>query len=596
MKIIDSALKSVRLAFGKTFLAGSSREHSVLLFISGVLGVLCGLLAVAFEELIHWTKFIFMEGPALLTGAAPSVWLSILIVLTPAVGGLIVGLLTCWMKMEGDSAAAAEVMKWTAVDNGQVKRKIIWFRALTTAIFLGSGGSGGREGPITQICASMASTIGQTLKVSGDRLRLLVGCGAAAGIAAAFNAPIAGVIFSVELILADFNVVSFLPIVISSVMATTTKRMLMGDIPVFEAPSYSLASPLEIVLFFILGIICGLVAWFFYVSYFTADTLFKEHVNVHPAIKPAIGGLVVGGIGLFYPQIFGSGYSVINEMLEGDMLMGMAMTLLLLKIVATSFSLGSGGAGGIFAPALFIGCMAGGVFGYLVNGMFPDSVASEGVYAMVGLGAVMAAVAHAPLTNILMAYELTGNYQIILPIMTACIMSTYVMTLFSEESLYTEKLRRKGIKLWRGRDLTVMDRIKVGEIMTKDVTTIQENISFGDVMRLIVSSRHNYFPVLNEDNKLTGIISMQNVREVLLESAELADIVVAGEIATENVVTVRAGNNLNDAMESFSMIDIDQLPVVSQTDPFKVIGMISRMDVMAVYKKEVLKKSARATT
>jgi CIC family chloride channel protein len=568
----------------------SSREQSFLLFIAGALGVLSGLMAVFFEWLIRLSHHFFMVGPEFLYGES-YVYHYLILPLTPALGGLIVGGLTWWFRLGAESAAAAEVMKWTAVDGGRVRKRVIGARLLTTAVFLGSGGSGGREGPIAQICGAMGSTLGQWLKVSTARLRLLVGCGAAAGIAAAFNAPIAGVIFAVELILADFNVVSFLPIVIASVMATTTKRLIQGDIPAFEAPPYVLVSPWEIFLYFILGIFCGVVAMVFFKAYFAADTFFKEKVRVHPIVKPAVGGLIVGIIGVFLPEVFGSGYETMDLMLNGQMIWTTAITLIVFKIIATSASLGSGGSGGIFAPSLFIGCMVGGAFGSLANMLFPGEVASSGGYAMVGVGAVMAAVVHAPLTNILMGYELTGNYQIILPIMTACIMSTYVMTRFSEESLYTEKLKRRGIRLWRGRDLTVMDRIKVGEVMRKQVTAIPEHTPFREVMSLMATSRDSYFPMVDAAGRLSGVISMQNVREILLDSEDLADLIVAKEIATPSVVTVDAADNLNEAMARFTEIDIEQLPVVSASNPRVVIGMISRMDVMATYKKEVLKRS-----
>ncbi|VAX21593.1 Chloride channel protein [hydrothermal vent metagenome] len=574
-------------SFSSRFRAKAYSDHTVLLFTSGILGIVCGFLAVFFEWLIEVVQHIFFERSEVIF---PGDYHYLLIPLIPALGGLMVGALMFYFKMDTESGSAAEVMKWTAVDGGVVKPRTIWFRLVATSIFLGSGGSGGREGPIAQICGAMGSVIGQFMKASTERLRLLVGCGAAAGIAAAFNAPIAGVIFTVELILGDFNVISFLPIVVSSVMATTTKRLLLGDTQAFAAPSYSLVSPWEIILYFFLGIICGVVAWLFFKLYFMTETFFKEKVHVHPIIKPAIGGLIVGCIGLYLPGVFGNGYETMDDMLNGRMMWNVALALIFFKIIATSISIGSGGPVGVFAPSLFIGCMTGGVFGYFLNYMAPDAVASPGAYAMVGIGAVMAAVAQAPMTNILMAYELTGNYEIILPIMTACIIATYVMTWLSDESLYTEKMRRRGIHLWRGRDISVMDRIKVGEVMRSEVTIIPENMPFGKIMELMATSRYNYFPVENDKGTLTGIISIQNIREFMLDSADLCNLVVAKEIATENVITLKPDDNLNDAMAKFAIRDIGQLPVVSLADSKKVIGMIGRTDVLTAYKKDVLRK------
>lgn len=581
----------VKEHFNKALSTRSSHEHTAFMIVASALGIACGLVAVIFEKMIEFFKFAFFTIPSGLFSEHPSVYAWLVIPLIPAIGGLAVGLLTWWFKMTGETASAAEVMKWTAVDGGVARPRIVWFRTLVTAIFIGSGGSGGREGPITQICGALGSAMGQALNASSDRLRLLVGCGAAAGIAASFNAPIAGVIFTVELILADFNVISFLPIVISSVMATTVKRLLLGDIPVFQAPAYALVSPWEILLYAILGVFCGLAARLFFVAMFVADDFFKKKVKVHQALKPAIGGFIVGLIGIFTPQIFSGGYETVTKALTGDMTLYLAFALIFIKIVATAVSLGSGGSGGIFAPSLFIGCMTGSAFGHIVHSAAPALTATPGAYAMVGIGAVMAAFAQAPLTMILMGYELTGNYQIILPIMTSCITATFVITRFSGESFYTEKLKRRGINLWRGRDLSVMDRIRVGEVMVSNVTTIPENAPFKRIMELITTSRDNYFPVVDSQGLLSGIISIQNVREILLDSAELADIVVAKEIASENVITVTEDNNLNEAMERFAIKDIEQLPVVKADNQRQIVGMLRRTDVLAAYKKEVLKKA-----
>ena len=582
----------IRKAFSDALKSWTSYEHNTfLVVVAGALGVVCGLLAVVFEWALDFASHLFLENPKSWFSDGSLIYLLVILPLTPALGGLIVGVIRYYAKMEGESGSAAEVMKWTAVDRGKVKKRTIWMRLVATAVTIGSGGSGGREGPIAQMCGAAGSAIGQALKMSAERLRLLVGCGAAAGIAASFNAPIAGVIFAVELVLGDFNVISFLPIVISSVMATTTKRLLIGADPAFNAPSYSIASYWEIGLYAIFGVLCGLVARLFFVAYFKAEDYFKYNLKVKEVYKPAIGGLMVGVILIFFPLVGGGGYDSMDKMLNGELWWGLALALIFAKILATSISLGSGGSGGMFAPSLFIGCMMGGAFGTLVHTLFPDSTASAGAYAMVGIGAVMSAAAHAPLTNILMAYELTGNYLIILPIMTACIMSTFTMTMFSDRSIYTEKLFRRGIKLWRGHDISVMDDIQVADVMRKQVTTIPENMHFGDIMNLITSSTDNYFPVVDTEGRLTGVVSIQNVREVMLDSAELCDLVVAKEIATEKVITLIGTNNLNEAMEKFTQMDVEQLPVVRNDDSTKVIGMISRMDVIAAYNREVLNKS-----
>jgi CIC family chloride channel protein len=583
----------IRKAVSGALTSWTSYEHNTfLIVVAGGLGVICGLLSLAFEWMIGFVTQVTRVEPSAWFGSDSALYLLVVLPLTPALGGLIVGILKRAARMETESGSAAEVMKWAAVDRGIVRRRAIWVRMLASALTIGSGGSGGREGPIAQICGAAGSAAGQALKMSTERLRLLVGCGAAAGIAASFNAPIAGVIFTVELVLGDFNVVSFLPIVISSVMATTTKRLLLGDHPAFVAPGYAIVSYWEIGLYALLGVICGLVARLFFVAYFAAEDFFHKKVRAPAILKPALGGLMVGALIAVFPQAAGGGYDVMTNMLNGEMAWRLALTLVFVKIIATSITLGSGGSGGIFAPSLFLGCMTGGVFGTMVHHFFPDGSGPAGAYAMVGVASVMSAAAHAPLTNILMGYELTGNYQIILPIMTSCIMATFVMTLFSNRSIYTEKLARRGINLKRGYDVSVMDDIKVADVMRHRVTTIPENMPFGDIMKLISSSADNYFPVTDSLGRLSGVVSIQNLRETLLDSAELAQLVVAKEIATENVITLREDHNLNEAMEKFTQIDVEQLPVVRGDDPLRVVGMLSRMDVISAYNREVLQKAA----
>lgn len=567
--------------------SGLAGERTIFLAIAAILGALTGLAVVFFEWLTEIATLYFRAAPSAKFG--PSWYYSYLIVpLAPALGGLIVGALHWYFKMGRESASIADMMKWVAVDSGYVRKRVVFVRTFASAIFLGSGGSGGREGPIAQIGAALGSTVGQWLRASTERLRLLTGCGAAAAVAAAFNAPIAGVIFAVELVFTDYTVIGFLPIVISSVMATTTKRYFSDGGHVFSGASYTLVSPYEMVFYLALGIICGLLSWVFFKAHFYVDDFFKTRVKVHTVLKPAIGGLFVGLIGISAPEVFGNGFETMDLMLTGKLTFLVALALVGLKIFATAASLGTGGSGGIFAPTLFVGCMAGGAFGYIVNYVAPFEVAAPGAYAMVGLGSVMAAISHSPLTNILMGYELTGNYQIILPIMTSCIVATYVMTRLEPESIFTERLKRIGVTLYKGRDLSVMARLKVSDVARRDFVTIDEAAPFRDLMRLVTTSKENYFPVVDADRNLKGIISLYNIRGALEESEFLADLVIARDIATRRVATISEDDTLNAAFVLFTEIDIEQLPVMSSLNPERVVGMIARKDVMSAYNKAAL--------
>ncbi|GMT43009.1 MAG: chloride channel protein [bacterium] len=506
-----------------------------------------------------------------------------------AVGGLIVGILNHYLNPAGGTGSVAEVMKWAAVDQGKISSRVIWFRPLASAITIGTGGSAGREGPIVQVGAAIGSWVGKRIKASSERIRLLAGCGAAAAIAAAFNAPLGGIIFSIELILGDFNIKVFSPLIFASVIATVTARHMEGNVPAFQIPQYFMVSAWEIIFFVILGLLCGLLAALFYRVYFIVCDRVKK-LKVHPILLPALGGMVVGIIAILFPDILGNGYGSMDKVLTGKMAWSLALALIFIKIIATSITIGSKGSGGKFAPALFIGSMAGGVFGAGVNFFFPDITGPPGGYALVGMGAVMSAVAHAPLTNILMVFELTDNYQVIAPIMVACISATFMYSYFFSNSIYIEELRLRGVSIWGGRESSIMSEIKIKDVMTKKFETIPEDMPFKKILNLISRSKEMYFPCVDEKGRMTGVISLQDLREIMFES-DLADLVVAKELAQEKVISLYPDENLNDAMERFAIKDLDELPVVSRHSANKILGILKRKDVISAYKKAIFKTS-----
>ncbi|MCK5453125.1 MAG: chloride channel protein, partial [Calditrichia bacterium] len=333
-------------------------------------------------------------------------------------------------------------------------------KLLASAICIGSGGSTGREGPVIQIGASVGSTIGQFLRVNPERMKIFVGCGAAAGIAAVFNAPVAGALFSLEIILGDFGVAQFGPIVIASVVATVVSRWFLGNNPAFEVPEYNLVSPVELIPYAILGIIAGLVALMFIKTLYSIEDYF-EKLKLHDIIKTMLGGLMIGIMGIFVPHIYGVGYNSMDLALLGELPWMLMLGLIFFKILATSLSLGSGGSGGIFAPSLFLGTMTGGFFGALVHKVIPDHSATSGAYSLVGMGAVVAGATHAPITAILIIFEMTGDYAIILPLMISAIIATVLTTKLKKESIYTLKLIRRGVDLFRGREVNILKALTV---------------------------------------------------------------------------------------------------------------------------------------
>ncbi|MFQ5432464.1 MAG: chloride channel protein [Nitrospinota bacterium] len=570
----------------EAFLRILRQEHIFMVGVASVTGFLVGMSAVGFK----WFIFVFYD---FFYNRALSIdfdsW-SITLLWIPVIlagAGLLVGILDFYFNKNLGDASVAEAMKWAAVDQGRVPSRVMWHRTVTSVLTIGSGGSGGREGPIVQIGSAIGSWVGRRIRASSERIRLMTGCGAAAAIAAAFNAPLGGIIFSIELILGDFNIKVFSPLIFSSVIATVTARYMEGDVPVFDLPTYSMVSPYEIIFFMVVGLVGGLLAVLFYKTYFISHDVMGK-IKIHRILLPALGGLMVGVIGIFFPDILGNGYDSMDKVLTGQMAWSLALMLVFAKLIATGITLGSEGSGGMFAPALFIGTMAGGVIGAGLHFLFPHLTGSSGVYALVGMGAVMSASAHMPLTMILMVFELTNNYEVIAPIMVACISATFIYSYFLPNSIYAEKLRRRGITIWSGRESTVMSGIKVKDVMTKDFETIPENLPFKKIRSLISRSKELYFPTVDEKGRMTGILTVQDIREFMFESG-LEDIVVAKELATEKVIMLFQDENLNDALEKFDIKDLDELPVVSRSNDRKILGVLRRKELLVAYKRAILK-------
>ncbi len=557
-----------------------------LLFLGGLIGLCSGLSSEFFRWLILFLKEMFFYGRFEILSIAPSVpWY--FLPLIPMAGGLIIGPLSHFFPTEAKGHGVPEVMQSIALKNGIIKPRTILLRTFASAVCIGSGGSAGREGPIVQIGSSIGSALGQLFNMSAERIKILVGCGAAGGIAATFNAPLAGVIFSMEIILGVFSISTFTPIVISSVTATVVSHAFHGNTPAFIVPSYQIVSYWEILFYIILGLLSGLIAWFYIVTLYWSEDYFEKKINIHPVLKPAIGGLLIGCLAIFLPQIMGNGYEAMDMALNGQMVWYITFILIFMKIIATSITLGSGGSGGVFAPSLFIGAMLGGTFGSLVHFIFPDITATKGAYALVGMGSVIAAAAHAPMTNILILFELTNDYKIILPIMASCIIATSVVRYLSKDSIYTLKLRRRGINIQQGREVSIMGSIKVGDVMDRKVETILETTPFKRILAIFSKSTNSYFPVVNSKHKMVAILSFSDIREVMFEE-ELKDLVVAKDLAATDVISLSPKDNLNKALEKFVAIDVAQLPVVDSKNQDRVIGMLSRGDLISAYNKKVL--------
>ncbi len=565
------------------------RGHVFMVAAAVVCGLGGGLGAVALHNLIHLAQSVFFDADHSFLEAvrAAPAWQRCL---APAAGGLLVGPLVYFLAREARGHGVPEVMKAILLRGGAIRPRVVVVKALSAAITIGSGGSAGREGPIVQIGAALGSSLGQVLNVSTSQLRTLVGCGAAAGIAAAFNAPIAGALFAVEVLLGDFGVPQFSPIVIASVVATIVSRLMLGDSPAFEVPGHELVSPFELLPYTVVGIVAGGVAFTFIRTLDRFET-YIDRASVPPEyLKPAIGGVVVGIVGLWFPEIFGTGSETIHAALSGELTTGLLGALLFAKIFATSVTLGSGGSGGVFAPSLFLGAMTGGFLGSLLHQWFPEYTAGSGAYALVTMGAVVAATTQAPITAIIIIFELTGDYLIIPPLMAACVVSTLVAGRLDQNSIYTIKLRAEGIEIGKQNDPNVLRDVRVREIVDRAPETILASASFAEVLDVVLASHHDEVFVLDADESMIGALSMQEIRRLIVESDALRLIAVAGDLVDRHRPTVRMNDNLDVVMQLLNHADIDGLAVVDDSDPRKLLGIVRQRDVNHARQQALLER------
>ena len=566
-------------------------ENTFLIILAVLIGMLGGLGNYLFRqtiELIHWAV---VEQSLELFEISLEHWSAerMLVMFFPAIGGLLVIPLWIFFTKDLKGGFSGFLVK-VNLKGAKLPLRPVFTRGLGAAITLGTGGSAGQEGPIAIIGGTIGSQFGKKFKMSGDRLKVLVACGAAAGVAATFNAPIAGVFFATEIVLlSSFELASFTSIVISSAMATVVSRALLGNTSELVAPSYAMGSFWELGLYLLLGIIIGgLAAGFIDLHFRIKDRI--DAIPLPKLVKPVAGGLVVGMIGIGLPQVFGNGYEFMNSVLSGEHAWYLLAILILAKMVATSITLGSGLPGGLFAPCLFLGAVAGGAFGHLLELILPGAGLSAGAYALVGMGAFLAAATHSPMTAIFLLFEITDSYQVIVPIMLTCVIGTAIARHLKKDSLETMELSRAGIDLEAGKERNIMKALSVGEVMSHRVETVPENMTLGDFAKFIEKTHHTNFPLVDALGELTGIISVQDFMGVVFDH-HLMDLVVVKELATTDVITVHAEEDLDTAMRRIGYRNIEQLPVVDRETHRKLYGIISRRDMVSAYNRALMTRT-----
>lgn len=508
------------------------------------------------------------------------------LLLTMGAAGFLVGFIIDRWAREAKGHGVPEVMEAIALRNGRIRPRVAALKVLASSLTIGVGGAAGREGPIVQVGSALGSTLGQVLHFSAERTRTLVACGAAAGIAATFNAPIAGTIFALEVILGRFTSRYFGAVVISAVAASVIGRAYLGAEPAFVVPAYPLHHLGELPIYVVLGFLAALVAVLFIRLLYRAEGFFDDW-QISLPYKTALGMLLTAGVGLLIPGrlVLGPGMELIGETLATDFDMSLTLmgALLFLKLLATTFTLGSGNSGGVFAPGLFMGAMLGGLVGNVANTLWPAVAVDPGAYAIVGMAAVFSGAARAPITAVLIVFEMSNDYKLILPLMLATVLSTLLAEYLFTESIYTLKLRLKGINLQQGRDVDIMQGILVREAMTADAYVVEEDLPLPELGQYFQQTHAHSFPVVDKTHRLVGMVSITDFDRAL-EQGDVTDSRCVHDIATTGSLLIAYEDEpMGDALQRLAVRDVNKLPVVSRNNPDRVVGVIRRRDIIKAY-------------
>lgn len=511
------------------------------------------------------------------------------VVVVLVVGGLVVGFIRQrWIGVERHHGVAG-VMEAAALAGGRLRYGRIPAKSVAAALSIGCGASVGPEDPSVQIGANLGSMFGQWLHLSDDRVRTLTAAGAAGGIAAAFNAPIAGVFFALEIILGELGASAFGVVALASVISSVFTQAVSGAQPAFRVPPYAFNSAWELPLYLGLGLLAGPVAAGYIRLIYAAQDLF--HVWRAPEwLKPAAAGLVVGSVALFLPQVLGVGYATIEGILGGELLApALLLSLLVARLWLTPLSLGGGFQGGVFAPALFLGATLGAAWGGAAGRLFPSLALSPPAFALVGMAAVLAGTVRAPLTAIILLFEMTNDYHIILPLMFATAVSLYVARRLQRDSVYEFGLARRGVRLERGRDVEVLEGITVGEVMEPDTPVLNEMQPIAEAGRWLMQTRRHGLPVVNTAGALSGIFTVQDLERA--QSVGAADKRV-GDFCTRLLLTAYPDETIGVALRRMATRDIGRLPVVARDDPQRLLGVLRRTDLVRAYEIALARRAA----
>lgn len=555
-------------------------EPQRLFALTLVIGVACGLAAVGFHLAIRLAESLLI---ARAMSAPGSTWVGWTL-LVPTAGGLVSGVMLHYVVPGARGSGIPQVKMAYALDGYPVTLRDSLGKFVLGALQIGSGASLGREGPTVQICAGLASGLGKLAHVSPRNLRRLLPVGAAAGVAAAFNAPIAAVTFTIEELIGNLDQTVLSGVVVAAAVAAVIERSILGEHPVLEVPRhYGLEHASSLAIYALLGVLAALVSVVFTDGLLGVRRWFSRLTALPRWAHPAVGGLATGALAvvalawLGVGGVTGGGYEMLGEALSAHVGLKVLLALCALKVMATVGAYGSGGAGGIFAPSLFVGGMLGGAVGFLDQALLGHTGDVQGAFALVGMGAVFAGTVRAPITSVLIIFEMTGSYGLILPLMISNMVAYGLARQLRPVPIYDALLAQDGIRLPHRRAL---GEITVGEAMSSPVATLQASAPFHEIMDEIRETTHSAFPVLGLGGRLVGLLTLEDLRPHLGDD-ELASLLLATDVCRMAPPTVTAPESLETALTRMASSGVDHLPVVGLTDATKVIGILTRRDILA---------------
>ena len=564
--------------------------------LAALIGIGAGLVAYLLYNLIaFFTNLFFYQRVSFQFVGPDQNLLGIWVIVVPVIGGVIVGLMARYGSPKIRGHGIPEAMEAVLVNRSRIAPRVAILKPLSAAIAIGSGGPFGAEGPIIQTGGALGSLIGQVIHTTAAERKALLACGAAAGMAATFGTPIASVILAIELLLFEFKSRSFIPLVIASTLATSVHTLLMGPGPMFSVGAIDFGIPAQMPFYIVLGLLCGLAAVVFSKALYWVEDQF-ERLPVDSMWWPAIGALGLGIIAFFVPRVLGVGYNTISDILNERLPLTLLLLVMIFKALALLVSLGSGTSGGLLAPMFMTGAALGAVFAMMVNQIIPGVHLAPGAFALVAMAAMFGAASRATFTFIIFAFEITRDYNSILPLMLVCVIADGVAMVFMRNSIMTEKLARRGLRVHQDYEADVLQQVTVGDVMARDTPTISSDMTVAQLAQRLAQNdasltRQQALPILDAQGMLVGIITRGDVFRALQEdSAETKTVLEAG---SDSLVVTYPDEPLHTAINKMLQYDIGRLPVVSRSDPRRMVGYLGRSGIMQARQQRLEEESIR---